>query len=79
MRHPHAGGVPIPPPVQARTRMRLLNHASKRLRGRDARLDIRFKGHFCYVDAFEEPAPRTKAWLAALNESREAYMRITKG
>ena len=38
-----------------RTRERLTRYAGQRFAGRYARLDIRFRGQFCYVDAFEEP------------------------
>jgi hypothetical protein len=52
---PHSGGAKIPEAVQRETEKRLLAHAAKKHKGRYARLDIRFKGQFCYVDAYQEP------------------------
>jgi hypothetical protein len=56
---PDAGGVKIPKPVQERTRQRILAHAAKQYAGKYTRLDVRFRGQFCYIDAYQEPdAPR---------------------
>lgn len=52
---PQSGGVKIPPRVQESTRKRILDYADKRYRGKYTRLDVRFKGVFCYVDAYKEP------------------------
>jgi hypothetical protein len=52
---PHSGGAKIPEAVQRETEKRLLAHAAKKHKGRYTRLDIRFKGQFCYVDAYQEP------------------------
>lgn len=52
---PHSGGVKIPKLVQERVRRRLIEYANKKYAGRFTRLDIRFRGVFCYIDAFVEP------------------------
>jgi hypothetical protein len=52
---PHAGGVKIPPAVRERTRQRIVAHAEGHYAGRYASLDIRFRGVFCYIDAYTEP------------------------
>jgi hypothetical protein len=52
---PQSGGKPIPKTVQERTRNRILAYAEANYRGRYTRLDIRFKGQFCYIDAYTEP------------------------
>ena len=52
---PDSGGVKIPPAVQERTEQRIRRFAEKHYAGRYTRLDIRFRGHFCYVDAYTEP------------------------
>ena len=47
----------IPPAVQASTRERVEKYAAEHYAGTYTRLDIRFKGHFCYIDAYTEPLP----------------------
>jgi hypothetical protein len=80
--NPHAGGVPISDAVKAQTKRRLLAHAEKHYAGRHAgrqaqrahaRLDIRFKGALCYIDAFTEPDTRGSPWKAT-GETREQFV-----
>ena len=52
---PHSGGRKIPKLVQERTRQRIVDYAKRKYAGRFTRLDIRFRGQFCYIDAFTEP------------------------
>jgi hypothetical protein len=52
---PHSGGVSIPKSVQERTRSRILAYAEAHHDGRYIRLEIRFRGAFCYIDAYVEP------------------------
>jgi len=52
---PHVGGKKIPEPVQARTRKRILAHAEKYYAGKFTRIEVRFRGALCYIDAFQEP------------------------
>jgi hypothetical protein len=59
-RDPHSGGSKIPEALQAQTQQRLLRHATKNYAGSYARLDIRFRGPFCYIDAYQEPDPAAK-------------------
>lgn len=49
---PHSGGSRIPPALQEETRRRILAHANKQYRGRFDRIDVAFRGQFCYVDAY---------------------------
>ena len=58
---PHSGGVKIPKAVQERTRQRILLYAEQKYRGRYTRLDIRFRGPLCYIDAYREPDV-TRGW-----------------
>jgi hypothetical protein len=51
---PHAGGQRIPEAVQADVRRRIERAAEKHLNGDYLRLDLRFRGQFCYIDAFRE-------------------------
>jgi hypothetical protein len=67
---PDSGGTPIPEPVRQRTEERL-----RRFAGRYTRLDVRFRGQFCYVDAYTEPEPPTASWPPPdWPETREAYL-----
>lgn len=64
----------IPSTVQARTEQRLLKHAETHLKGRYTRLEIRFRGAFCYVDAFEEPKIPDNWPPKSWDETREAMI-----
>ena len=44
------------------TKARLLAHAEKHYAGRYARLDARFKGALCYIDAYTEPDATATTW-----------------
>jgi hypothetical protein len=52
---PHSGGVKIPEAVRERTRRRILAHAEKHYAGKYTRIDVRFHGQLCYIDAYKEP------------------------
>jgi hypothetical protein len=72
---PQSGGVKIPAAVQERTRQLILAHAAKRYTGKYTRLDVRFRGALCYIDAYTEPdVPhdwRPKDW----GETREQMIK----
>ena len=65
------GGVIIPPAVQAKTRERIEKFAAERYAGKYIRLDIRFRGKFCYIAAYTEPPPYYPS--PSFPESEEAY------
>ena len=71
--NPHVGGVKIPPAVQERTKKRILAHAQKHYAGKFLRLDIRFRGALCYIDAFTEPEKPNKDLLKMRGETEEQY------
>lgn len=71
---PHAGGSPIPPSLQDDTRRRVLAHAYERYAGRYTRLDVRFRGALCYLDAYCEPARPSKALLRLTGETSAAFV-----
>jgi hypothetical protein len=54
--NPHTGGQKIPPHVQASTERRILEYAAKHSGGKFTRVEVRFRGALCYIDAYEEPA-----------------------
>jgi hypothetical protein len=72
---PHSGGQNIPPAVRERTERRIRAHAQKHYSGKYSRLDIRFRGALCYIDAFVEPAEPSRKQLRLLGETREQYLR----
>jgi hypothetical protein len=59
---PDSGGVRIPEPVHRRTEQRIRRYAEEHFAGRYTRLEIRFRGQFCYVDAYTEPDPLGPNW-----------------
>lgn len=80
IRSPDAGGVKIPVVAQERTRQRILAYAEQHYAGKYIRLDIRFKGQFCYIDAYQEPdvAPGYQpSWFEGTREQYLEEMRNT--
>jgi hypothetical protein len=56
VRDPHAGGAAISVALKRETTQRLMDYAHKHYAG--AKLDIRFRSSFCYIDACGEPAEK---------------------
>jgi hypothetical protein len=52
---PDSGGTRIPEAVKRRTEERIRRYAEQHFAGRYTRLEIRFRGQFCYIDAYVEP------------------------
>ncbi len=71
---PHSGGVKIPPAVRLRTEQRIRAYAEKHHAGKYTRLDIRFRGPLCYIDAYVEPDKPSPEFLRSLGETLEQYM-----
>lgn len=74
VRDPHRGGVKIPPALHERVRRRIVAYAEKHYAGKFTRIDVRFRGALCYIDAYTEPAAPSKALLKITGESREEYL-----
>jgi hypothetical protein len=55
VKDPHSGGVTIPEKVKETTKRRIVGYAEKHYLGKYTRIDVRFKGQFCYIDAYTEP------------------------
>jgi hypothetical protein len=55
--NPHTGGRLIPPAVRLRTERRIRSYAEAHYSGKFRKLDVRFRGALCYIDAWgSEPA-----------------------
>lgn len=74
VRDPHAGGIKIPGAVRQRTEQRIRAYADAHYGGKFIRLDVRFRGVFCYIDAHTEPAPPSRALLRVTGETRGEYL-----
>ncbi|NWG12898.1 MAG: hypothetical protein HXY20_05105 [Acidobacteria bacterium] len=72
---PHAGGRKISPTVQDAVRNRILEHAAKDYAGKYSRIEVRFRGPFCYIDAFLEPWVGKRHRTESLGESRSDYIK----
>lgn len=62
---PDSGGVRIPENVRRSTEQRLQRYAEEHFSGRYTRVDIRFHGQFCYIDAYTDPEPPNANWPPA--------------
>ena len=71
---PHSGGKKIPDAIKPRLRQRILEHAEKRFAGKYNRIDLRFRGHFFYIDAYTEPYVPADYDPQLYGESREEHV-----
>lgn len=74
---PDSGGVKIPEQVTADVRKRIEAYAAEHFAGRYTRLDVRFRGQFCYVDAFTEPYPGGATFGGETREQHVERLRNT--
>jgi hypothetical protein len=72
--NPHAGGVKIPEKTRLRTVARIENFAAMRYRRKYTRLEFRFRGDLCYVDAYTEPEKPSRQLLKITGETREQFL-----
>lgn len=71
---PHSGGVTIPPAVKKKTEERIKAYAEEHYAGKYTRLGIRFRGAFCYIDAYVEPEEPSPLMLKGAGVTREEYL-----
>ena len=71
---PHSGGVKIPTAVKQSVERRVRSYAEAHYGGKFTRLELRFRGMFCYIDAYTEPTEPPASLLLALKETREQYI-----
>ena len=70
---PNAGGKSITPAVKLRTEQRILAYAGKHHAGKFIRIDVRFRGALCYIDAYTEP-DEPQSYQPPTGETREIYI-----
>lgn len=71
---PHTGGSKVSPAVQFETRSRIEAYAGQHFAGAYNRIEVRFRGALCHVDAFTEPASPAAGLLRTLGESLDDYL-----
>src|SRR5215475_633220 len=64
--NPHVGGINVPLAVRRRTEQRIRDYAQANYRGKFNRLEIRFRGALCYVDAYVDDCPNFPLHLCRL-------------
>lgn len=72
--NPQAGGVKVPPAVQETTRRQILAYAEQHYAGKYNRIDVWFRGQFCYIDAYTEPVVPKKFNAELFGESRDEHI-----
>lgn len=70
---PHTCGKPIPESVQNAVRMRVLNHARDKYAGRYWKIDVRFDGDLCFMDAFKEPEIASESVAGLTGETADEF------
>jgi hypothetical protein len=70
---PTRGGTKITSRVKVETEQRIRAYAEKYFKGKYTRLDVRFRGCLCHVDAYQEPEP-PKTMPRDWHESKEEYV-----
>jgi hypothetical protein len=73
---PHSGGQKPKPAVQDRIRERILKHAAKNYAGRYDRIDVRFRGALCYVDAYVGSSPHPTHLVRLRHNGNESSMSV---
>jgi hypothetical protein len=71
---PDTGGKKIPETVKRDIEKRIHAVAKEQFKGRYSRLDIYFRGQFCYIDAYTEPRISENWPPPNWPETREEYL-----
>jgi len=71
---PHSGGTKIPDRAKDRIRQRILKQAKANYAGKYIRIEVRFRGQFCYIDACTEPRLSDDYDPQLIGVSREEYV-----
>jgi len=71
---PGSGGKKIPVRIKAEVEQRIERVAEEHFKGKYMRLDVRFRGRFCYIDTYREPQVSPDWPPADWPETREEYI-----
>ncbi|MEE4378395.1 MAG: hypothetical protein V2J55_12930 [Candidatus Competibacteraceae bacterium] len=71
---PQSGGKKVPDATKPQIRQRILDHAEQNYAGKYNRIDVRFRGQFCYIDAYIEPYVAAGFDPRPFGESREEFI-----
>lgn len=71
---PQSGGRKASPSAQDRIRHRIGAYAEANYAGKYNRIDVHFRGQFCYIDAYVEPFVPDDFDEKLLGETREKYL-----
>ena len=72
---PDSGGVTIPKRLRSTIEARVETYAEENFAGHYTRMAVRFRGKFCYIDAYTEPEPLPEGFSPeSWGETREEYM-----
>ncbi|MBL7190223.1 hypothetical protein ISS30_00865 [bacterium] len=75
MQSPDSGGKKIPDAVKQRTENRIMKCAEEHFKEHYTRIELRFRGQFCYIDAYTDPEKESPDWPPpGFPESREEYI-----
>jgi hypothetical protein len=72
---PHSGGVKIPDHSKPGIKQRILACAKEHFAGKYTRIEVRFRGQFCYIDAYQEPVVAPGWPPADWGETQEEYIK----
>ena len=72
--NPDSGGIKIPDSIKSDVDRRINSIAEEHFKGKYIRLDIHFRGQFCYVDAFQEPEVSDDWPPKDWHETQEVYI-----
>jgi hypothetical protein len=67
-------GKKIPDVVKMRTTRRILDCAEEHFAGKYTRIDVRYRGALCYIDAYEEPTLPPGFPYPGCTETAEEYL-----
>ncbi len=71
---PNSGGKKIPETIKRDIEKRIHHVAEGQFKGRYNRLEIRFRGQFCYIDAYTEPLNSENWPPPDWPETKEEYL-----
>ncbi len=70
---PGSGGVPVPKHKQETIRQRIIARIAETHLGTYERIDVRFRGKHCYIDAYTAPPAMSAKDLKRNGETREEF------